>query len=531
MYFFFFVQEYLVVEVFERKLGLFLTLCQFFGYASYAFFQRCLRGDLQRAIPLRYYIFLSCLQASMQALTNVSMMYLNYPAKVLFKSSRVVPIMCFGVLWQGRKYSRRDYLVVVLIVVGLVTFLEADSKTSPSYSLIGVGLISLALVVDAILINIQEDIMNFYNCCQDELIMYSYIGGTIIMSLACLYTGDLGEGLQHMHERGCGSVLAIMLFAGAGFLGVSCVAALTKRFGALVSAITTTARKAVTLFLSFLFFPKPISLQHYVGAILFIFGLVIKATAKKRKSHDSSTHDTLIAQRSQDQVNGQQQQPCHARKHVSNSNSVERGGGLAIRGVPAHSASMGAIVARGARSERREGDLLLSMGAPKDAGIALLELGSIDAGASGGINQDGCGSLSSSSGGRVQSRDCGDCSTPSTHSPSPPAKMHSLVNTGGVGEPPRQGQGQRVGEISGAATARAVLGSDSAGGCPARHPSSRNGGVGDGGGRAVMPLSETGLGLSMPTISQIRRKTPGSPPLVRFGDLGTYMPTPPPSQL
>lgn len=36
----------------------------------------------------------------MQGLTNVSMMYLNYPAKVLFKSSRMVPIMCFGVVWQ-----------------------------------------------------------------------------------------------------------------------------------------------------------------------------------------------------------------------------------------------------------------------------------------------------------------------------------------------------------------------------------------------------------------------------------------------
>lgn len=41
----------------------------------------------------------------MQGLTNVSMMYLNYPAKVLFKSSRMVPIMCFGVVWQ---VSRRQ---------------------------------------------------------------------------------------------------------------------------------------------------------------------------------------------------------------------------------------------------------------------------------------------------------------------------------------------------------------------------------------------------------------------------------------
>lgn len=44
-------------------------------------------------------------QAVMQGLTNVSMMYLNYPAKVLFKSSRMVPIMCFGVVWQVRQLT------------------------------------------------------------------------------------------------------------------------------------------------------------------------------------------------------------------------------------------------------------------------------------------------------------------------------------------------------------------------------------------------------------------------------------------
>lgn len=41
----------------------------------------------------------------MQGLTNVSMMYLNYPAKVLFKSSRMVPIMCFGVVWQVQQVT------------------------------------------------------------------------------------------------------------------------------------------------------------------------------------------------------------------------------------------------------------------------------------------------------------------------------------------------------------------------------------------------------------------------------------------
>lgn len=54
-------------------------------------------------LPLHLAMSCPCSQAVMQGLTNVSMMYLNYPAKVLFKSSRMVPIMCFGVVWQVRQ--------------------------------------------------------------------------------------------------------------------------------------------------------------------------------------------------------------------------------------------------------------------------------------------------------------------------------------------------------------------------------------------------------------------------------------------
>lgn len=75
-------------------------------------------------------------------------------------------------------------------------------------------------------------------------------------------------------------MFAVMVFCGAGFMGGSCAAALTKRFGALHSAITTTARKAVTLLLSFVIFQKAISVQHGVGAGIFMFGLVVSTNLK-----------------------------------------------------------------------------------------------------------------------------------------------------------------------------------------------------------------------------------------------------------
>ncbi|CAB1103647.1 unnamed protein product [Ectocarpus sp. CCAP 1310/34] len=154
-----YMQEYLVVKIFERKFGLFMTFLQFFGYAACAALRRRVHRETVRKVPLRLYFGLGFLQAVMQGLTNVSMMYLNFPAKVLFKSSRIVPIMCFGVVWQRKRYSMRDCLVVCFIVTGLATFMNAETRSSAESdtpcSLLGILYISLALVIDAANINMQ----------------------------------------------------------------------------------------------------------------------------------------------------------------------------------------------------------------------------------------------------------------------------------------------------------------------------------------------------------------------------------------
>lgn len=102
-----FLQEYMVIHVFERRLGIFLTLCQFSGYSSLAALHRLIHADTPRRIPFGYYILLASLQALMQGLTNLSMRWLNYPAKMLFKSSRVIPTMLVGILIMKKRYKVR----------------------------------------------------------------------------------------------------------------------------------------------------------------------------------------------------------------------------------------------------------------------------------------------------------------------------------------------------------------------------------------------------------------------------------------
>jgi hypothetical protein len=100
-------------------------------------------------------------------------------------------------------------------------------------------------------------------------------------------------GIAFLQEIGSFSMLfTFIIFCSMGFLGMSCFAALTKRFGALVSAITSTARKGLTLVLSYICFPtdKSVTLGHIVGALIFLGGLLIKSM-QKHEPHHSESHE------------------------------------------------------------------------------------------------------------------------------------------------------------------------------------------------------------------------------------------------
>jgi hypothetical protein len=109
-----------------------------------------------------------------------------------------------------------------------------------------------------------------------------------------------------------------------GFFGSSCSAAITKNFGALTMSITSTARKATTLFLSFFLFNNVCTLEHIVGVIIFISALTAKSL---RRSKDPMSR-TLRRNRSGD-VNDLEMQLLmdrdHVKRHAGRSPARNRG--------------------------------------------------------------------------------------------------------------------------------------------------------------------------------------------------------------
>jgi adenosine 3'-phospho 5'-phosphosulfate transporter B2 len=65
-----------------------------------------------------------------------SLKYVSFPAATLFKSFKLAPVMLMGVLLGNKKYPHYDYLVALLIGIGITMFMSStdDLKVSFRYN-------------------------------------------------------------------------------------------------------------------------------------------------------------------------------------------------------------------------------------------------------------------------------------------------------------------------------------------------------------------------------------------------------------
>jgi len=167
-------------------------------------------------------------------------------------------------------------------------------------------MLTISLLCDGAISNVSESIMNRYEVGQDEFIFRLYSVALFFVSIAAAVKGDLRSGLSYLTQPGTlkeieeglyptwstsAKLFTLVLFSTTGYFSSSCSAAITKSFGALTMSITSTARKAATIFLSFALFPNECTLEHIAGIVLFIGSLVGKSMrASRHKGHHHRHH-------------------------------------------------------------------------------------------------------------------------------------------------------------------------------------------------------------------------------------------------
>lgn len=145
--------------------------------------------------------------------------------------------------------------------------------------MLGVFMISMALLCDAVIGNVQEKSMKTYQASNTEVVLYSYGIGFLYLLVILLGTGQLSDGVLffakvsyifHFEAAGQNKYPFqnprkiygyAIIFSLTGYFGTQVVLTLVKTCGAFAAVTVTTCRKAMTMILSFIFFSKPFTFQ------------------------------------------------------------------------------------------------------------------------------------------------------------------------------------------------------------------------------------------------------------------------------
>lgn len=261
-----------------------MTFITYVTYASCGLAETLITRSTQRNGSLRDYAIVSLLAMGGAYFTNWALTYLNYTTRIVFKSCRVLPVMGFRTIVVGQKYTLQQYGAGLILVIGIALFSMGDAEGLPNFSWSGIALISMALVCDALTANLEE--RQFFRikqpCNHAEVMLYLSTFAMAESFIVLVGSGEIWEAVAHS-QRHMMTVPCICAFSVLGYVTVSLILLIIKNYGATSAEIVKSLRKVCQVAVSFMLFPKVISVKYVCGGLLVTLALyLLQITGAKK---------------------------------------------------------------------------------------------------------------------------------------------------------------------------------------------------------------------------------------------------------
>ena len=259
-----------LMQILERQHGVMLGYLEVLGVTVCTAMEALAVSDYRRQAPLSAYPPLVLCLLSSSALSNWSLNYINFPTKVVFRSSKLIPTMILASILHKQIFSMTEYGCATAICAGLVLFAAADWRTTPSFHPIGLLLVTLSVVADAVLPNAQQAIFSRYQASRLEVTLYTNILTLVAYTVTTAVTGEitaLTDLVLDPPEDQSGMLpYYLLLYTLVSYLAITAHMTVVRKYGGVAAIVVATARKGLTLILSFLLFPKAFSFYYLAGA-------------------------------------------------------------------------------------------------------------------------------------------------------------------------------------------------------------------------------------------------------------------------
>lgn len=184
--------------------------------------------------------------------------YISYPAMVLAKSCKLVPVMLMNVVLYRRKFAPYKYLVVTLVTLGITGFMffgnekpkHQSNSTGASVGgygqFIGMAYLLLNLLLDGVTNSTQDQIFTTYKPSGQQMMLFINLFSTLISTTLSVLPlpyipvihptdssqSELGYAIQFVREHP-GVLSPLVQFAVTGALGQLFIFETLQHFGSL----------------------------------------------------------------------------------------------------------------------------------------------------------------------------------------------------------------------------------------------------------------------------------------------------------
>lgn len=278
------------------------------GHSSQAEFKHADARYSSKALLLRYFqcsIFIT----SAAPFGFAALSYITYPAMVLGKSCKLVPVMIMNVLLYRRRFAPHKYLVVGMVTLGITMFMgfgkekpsksksNGTSELSMSAQLIGVAYLLINLAIDGATNSTQDEIFARFKVSGQQMMFWINLFCTVLTSVISILPlpyipvlhpshsrTELEGALQFIHTHPS-IIMPLAQFAVTGALGQLFIFETLQHFGSLTLVTITLTRKLFTMLLSVVVYNHTLTGGQWAGAGVVFAGISVEAWVKRRDVH------------------------------------------------------------------------------------------------------------------------------------------------------------------------------------------------------------------------------------------------------
>ena len=249
-----------------------------------------LTGGATQGLPLKIFMMGGTSQVCAKACTSLALASgLSFPVVTLAKSGKMIPVMIGSILLGGSRYTMREYLQVLSIILGTMMVSMGKKKSGAPSSTAGLVYITLSLALDGVTGGMQNRLKSESKARGLRPKPYDFMFWTNLFMAATAFiislaNGDLFSGLGYMNENP-DIVPSILKFALCSAIGQSFIFYTISNFDSLVCTTVTTTRKIFSVLLSIFINGHPMSKQGWTGISIASMGILAEIQNKSSKKH------------------------------------------------------------------------------------------------------------------------------------------------------------------------------------------------------------------------------------------------------